>query len=129
MILLDTSFLIDYFRGIDGAQTIVDDDVPVITTITYHEILAGAKRSKGRSEERFFRNFFQKIDILGFDSHAAEESGTIAAKLAALGTPVNTMDVLIAGIALAQGVTDIVTGDEDFLEIEKISDIRVRIFP
>ncbi len=38
------------------------------------------------------------------------------------------MDLLIAGIAIANGVEKIATRDKDFLEIEKITDLEVIIY-
>ena len=102
MIVLDTSFLIDLFKGERKTLSIVDSDVAT-TVITYHEILSGIKHKKAKKEEMFFRRFFSKIKILEFDLNAAEKSSEIMADLLTAGRPVNTLDVLIAGIAIANG--------------------------
>ena len=130
MIVLDTSFLIDYFRGVEATHDLVDeDDVDVaITTITYHEILTGLKRRKSKKEEKFFKRFFSEVRILPFDVKAAEESSSIAVRLMALGKEVNALDILIAGIAIANGAEKIVTRDSDFEEIAKVSDIEVILY-
>ncbi|BAJ50778.1 hypothetical protein CSUB_C0921 [Candidatus Caldarchaeum subterraneum] len=47
---------------------------------------------------------------------AAEESSEIAARLLASGKEVNALDILIAGIAVANGIEKIATRDKDFLE-------------
>ena len=129
MIVLDTSFLIDYFRGIEVTRDLVDpaEDVAV-TVITYHEVLTGLKRKKNKREEKFFRKFFSEVRILPFDVRAAEESSSVAAKLMAVGKAVNTLDLLIAGIAIANGADKIVTRDLDFVEIAKVSDIDVVVY-
>jgi predicted nucleic acid-binding protein len=46
MILLDTSFLIDYFKGVEETSKIVSGRECVTTVITYHEIMAGVRRLK-----------------------------------------------------------------------------------
>ena len=46
----------------------------------------------------------------------------------AVGKAVNSMDVIIAGIALANGAEKIVTRDKDFVEISKVSDLEVLIY-
>lgn len=120
MIVLDTSFLIDLFKGERRTLSILDSDVAT-TIITYHEILSGIKHKKAKKEEMFFRRFFSKIKILEFDLNAAERSSEIMADLLIAGRPVNTLDVLIAGIAIANGAEKIATRDKDFMEISKVS--------
>ena len=128
MIVLDTSFLIDYFKGVKATQGLVYEDDIAITTITYHEILTGLKRKKSKKGEKFFKRFFSEVRILPFDVKAAEESSNIAARLMALGREVNALDILIAGIAIANGAEKIITRDSDFEEIAKVSDIEVVLY-
>ena len=120
MIVLDTSFLIDLFKGERRTLSIVNFDVAT-TVITYHEILSGIKHKKAKKEEMFFRRFFSKIKILEFDLNAAEKSSEIMADLLTAGRPVNTLDVLIAGIAITNGAEKIATRDKDFREISEVS--------
>ena len=129
MIVLDTSFLIDYFRGIEVTYDMVnEEDEVAITTITYHEILTGLRRKKSKKEEKFFKRFFSEVKVLPFDIKAAEESSSIAAKLVAVGREVNALDILIAGIAVANGAEKIITRDPDFEEIAKVSDIEAVLY-
>ncbi len=128
MIVLDTSFLIDYFKGVKTTQGLVDEDDIAITTITYHEILTGLKRKKSKKEKKFFKKFFSGVRILPFDVKAAEESSNISARLMALGREVNALDILIAGIAIANGAEKIITRDSDFEEIAKVSDVEVVLY-
>ncbi len=129
MIVLDTSFVIDYFRGVEATYGLVDEDDDVATTaITYHEIITGLKRKRSKKEEKFFKRFFSEVKILPFDVRAAEESSSIAARLMAIGREVNALDILIAGIAIANGADKIITRDPDFKEIAKVSDIEVLLY-
>jgi len=129
MIVLDTSFIIDYFRGIKATYDLVDEEDDIaITTITYHEIMTGLKRKRSKREEKFFKRFFSKVEILPFDVKAAEESSNIAARLMAIGKEVNALDILIAGIAIANGADKIITRDLDFEEIAKVSDINIVLY-
>ena len=41
---------------------------------------------------------------------------------------VNSLDVLIAGIAIANGAEKIVTGDKDFVEISKVSELKTLLY-
>ena len=117
MIILDTSFLIDFFRGEEGTQAIIRTDVAT-TAITYHEIFSGIKHRKAKKEGEFFRRFFSRIRILDFDLNAALSSGKA----------VNALDVLIAGIAIANGADKIATRDGDFGEISKIAELEVHVY-
>lgn len=124
MIIVDTSFLIDFFRGIQSTKPYANNDF-VTTTISFHEIMTGIKRKKAKKEKQYFTRFFGEIPLLCFDRKAAEYSSEISAKLASIGKSVNALDILIAGIALSNGISEILTKDSDFLEIQKVCDIDV----
>lgn len=123
-VLLDTSFLIDYFKGKNKTSEIVYSDTAT-TVINYHEILSGVKHRKARKEETFFRRFFTEIDVLDFDLKSAEKSSEIMARLLREGKIVNSLDVLISGIALANGIEKIASADKDFDEISKITGLEI----
>ena len=124
MILLDTGFLIDFFKGEKRTQSIIGRDVAT-TVITYHEILTGLKHKKAEKEGTFFKDFFSKIRIYDFDLAAAEASSDIMAKLLSSGRVVNALDVLIAGIAIANHAEHVATTDSDFLELIKVVDLEL----
>jgi len=126
MIVLDTSVLIDYFRG--KSFDIVENSDAVTTVITYHEIISGIKHKKAKKEEIFFRRFFSDIKVLDFDLKASEESSEIMARLLNIGKIINTLDVLIAGIAVTNGADKIVSKDKDFLEISKVTGLEIEVY-
>lgn len=127
MIILDTSALVDYFKGVEKTREFMDNDVTT-TVITYYEILSGVKHRKARKEEQFFRRFFSEIDILDFNLKAAEEASSIMGRLLSIGTPVNSVDVFIAGIAVVNGAEKIVSRDKNFISIGKVSDLEVLVY-
>ncbi len=128
MIILDTSALVDYFKGVEKTREFMDNDVTT-TVITYYEILSGGvKHRKARKEEQFFRRFFSEIDILDFNLKAAEEASSIMGRLLSIGTPVNSVDVLITGIAVINGAEKIVSRDINFISIGKVSDLEVLVY-
>ena len=127
MIVLDTSALIDFFRGIEKTREFMDKDVAT-TVISYYEILLGVKHRKARKEEQFFRRFFSEIEVLDFDRKAAEEASEIMGRLLSLCTLVNSTDVLIAGIAIVSGAEKIVSRDRDFISIGKVSELDVLVY-
>lgn len=127
MIILDTSALVDYFKGVEKTREFMDNDVTT-TVITYYEILSGVKHRKARKEEQFFRRFFSEIDILDFNLKAAEEASSIMGRLLSIGTPVNSVGVLITGIAVINGAEKIVSRDINFISIGKVSDLEVLVY-
>ncbi len=128
MIVLDTSVLIDYFKGKNKSFDIVENSDVVTTVVTYHEILSGIKHKKAKKEEIFYRRFFSDIKVLDFDMKASEESSEIMARLLNIGKIVNTLDVLIAGIAVTNGADKIVSRDKDFLEISKVTGLEIEVY-
>lgn len=127
MIILDTSALIDLFRGGNEILKSLDGDV-ASTTISYHEIYVGIKRQKAMAEERFFRRLFSDIKILNLDRSSAERSSEIMSRLMAIGISVNAFDVLIAGIAEANGAETLITRDRDFESIAKVSELNIKVY-
>jgi predicted nucleic acid-binding protein len=128
MIVVDTSVLIDFFKGKNKSFDISENSEAVTTTITYHEIFSGLKHKKAKKEEMFFRRFFSDIIILDFDLMASEESSEIMARLLSIGKTVNTLDVLIAGIAVTNGADKIISRDRDFLEISKVTELDIEVY-
>lgn len=126
MIVLDTSFLIDYFRNEELSSFIPDGEKACVTVISYYEIMAGIRRLKSPREEKFFRHFFSDVEILDFDLAAADIASWIGARMAQEGNRVNAFDILIAGIAVAHHAAVIVTADADFREIAKYTAIEIR---
>lgn len=128
MIVLDTSFLIDYFRNEDIAHLLPEGEKAAVTTISYYEIIAGIQRLKSPREEKFFRHFFSDVEILDFDLTAADIASGIGARMAKEGNRVNAFDILITGIALAHHAEIIITADTDFNEIAKYAGIEIRVY-
>jgi len=128
LIVLDTSFIIDYFRGNTRSFEIISDSDVATTVIAYHEIFSGIKHRKGKNEEKVYRRFFSDIRILDFDLRASQESSEIMARLLSIGKAVNVLDVLIAGIAIANGAEKIVSRDRDFLEISRVTELEIEVY-
>ena len=67
----------------------------------------------------------QEREFLVLDSAATEEASKIMGALLRIGKPINALDVLISGIAVANGADEIVTSDKEFQTIEKVANISV----
>jgi tRNA(fMet)-specific endonuclease VapC len=65
----------------------------------------GAERRKSAKIHRFIDVFTASVAVTPFDETCAAGYGAIASELARRGTPIGTLDVLIAAHALAIGAT------------------------
>ncbi len=121
--LLDTNTCVHYLRY--GAGSPVDarlaaatpGDV-VLCSVVVAELLFGALRSRdvarNLADVRAFVAGFRSLD---FDAQAAEAYAGVRADLAAKGTPIGPNDLLIAAIALANGLTLVTHNTAEFSRV------------
>lgn len=131
MILLDTSFIIDLYKGVDSTKPLLGElrgRSVATTTVSVFEVLAGVHHLRLKEEERHFARFFSTVRLLSVDRPSAEQASRIMGELMRIGKQVNALDAIIAGIALANKAEAMVTRDEDFLEIAKVADLNVRTY-
>ena len=132
MIVLDTSATIDFLKGdkevVDSIESTQKSSGPLaITTITLFELLHPIYHRKLERHERIIRAFSRQIPVLGLDFAAAEESARLMGSLLRIGRPVNALDVLVAGIAVSNGVHGLITRDKDFEDISKVTGLRILV--
>lgn len=132
MILFDTSAVIHFLKKGAKTKELAEGEERsggrlATTSISLFELLSPIYHWKLQREERVLRSFIRSILVLGLDFQSAEEASKIMGSLLRLGKPVNALDVLIAGIGISNNADLVVTKDKDFLEIEKVSDLRVEL--
>ncbi len=132
MILFDTSAIIDFLKGGVKVKSIVEEvernrESVYTTVISQYELLTPVYHKGIKFEERNIRAFLRRSVVLPLDQNAAEESSRIMGGLFKLGLPVNALDTLIAGIAIATGADKIATLDRDFEQIAKITELDIVI--
>jgi tRNA(fMet)-specific endonuclease VapC len=88
-----------------------------ISAIVAHELYYGAFKSQ-RVDENLQRLGQIRLEILSLDREDAEAAGKIRAALKKAGTPIGPYDVLIAGQALARGLTLVTNNVGEFQRIE-----------
>ena len=66
--------------------------------------------------------FLSIVEILPFDTGAAEEYGNICAFLRKKGTPIGTMDMLISAHAKSEGLTVVTHNTREF---ERVSELKL----
>ena len=75
-------------------------DQVCISAVTYAELIYGVDRSSSKRINRpIVDDFVQYLDVIKWSKEAAECYGKVRAKLETSGTPIGTMDMMIAAHA------------------------------
>src|SRR5437016_3127088 len=83
-----------------------------ISAVTEGELRYGvARRPEATALHKIVQEFLLRVDILSWDSAAAEEYGRLRAMLEREGQPIGNLDLTIAAQALSYGLT-LVTHDQ-----------------
>lgn len=94
-----------------------------ISSITLAELEYGVKASAAPEKNSIaLMKFLSIVEILPFDTGAAEEYGNICAFLRKKGTPIGTMDMLISAHAKSEGVTVVTHNTREF---ERVPDLKL----
>lgn len=114
--LVDTDILSFFFKGDTNvverfAEYLGQFDVINISLITYYEVTAGLKFRQAEKQLRDFEEFVRNNTIIHISEESARISAEIYAQLRQSGITIGTSDILIAGIALENGLT-LVTNNE-----------------
>ncbi len=121
--LLDTNSCVDHLRGghasnVTARLVAATPGSVVLCSVVVAELLYGAYRSAHQhqtlSQVQVFCRPFQSLP---FDDRAADEYGRIRAHLAGLGTLIGPNDLLIASIALANGLILVTHNTSEFSRV------------
>ncbi|MBM4311144.1 MAG: type II toxin-antitoxin system VapC family toxin [Deltaproteobacteria bacterium] len=89
-----------------------------ISSITVAELLYGVEKSAMPDKNRdALDEFLAPFEIMPFDDRAAEVYGRIRAVLERKGTPIGSMDMLIAAHALSLGVMLVTNNAKEFKRV------------
>lgn len=101
-------------------QRINPEDV-CISSVTYAELVHGVEKSNAVEKNRFaLALLLSKIEILSFDVNAANEYGKIRADLERKGTPIGTLDMMIAGHAKSVDCIVVTNNVKEFCRIDNL---------
>lgn len=90
-----------------------------ISSVTYAELVNGVEKSQAIEKNRLaLALLLANIEILDFDSSAAEDYGKIRAYLEKCGTPIGPLDMMIAGHAKSLGYTIVTNNTKEFNRIK-----------
>ena len=86
------------------------------------ELFYGLEFSASREENTLrLRRGLKQIKCWPFDRAAAETYGRVAAELKRRGRPMQTIDIMIAAIALSLGASTVITTDSDLAAVPGLS--------
>ena len=122
--LLDSNAVIVLLKGHAGFSARLRRHRPedvAISAVVAHELYYGAYQGR-RTAENLPRVEALRFEILDFDREDARQAGRIRAALAAAGTPIGPYDVLIAGQAVARGLTLITHNTR---ELQRVENLRI----
>ena len=92
-----------------------------ISSITLSELLYGvSKSSKPDQNQVALMQFVAPLEILPYDDEAAQNYGDLRAQLEKRGTPIGSLDMLIAAHALSIACTLITNNEKEFIRVPKL---------
>jgi len=127
MYLLDTDTCIHILRGnarvLDVVQGNREECIGVSLMSLYELELGVLKATQWKERKRLsLDNLKKEFLIIPFDETEMQSSARVRASLEALGSPIGSIDYLIAGTALAHDLT-VVTGNEK--EFKRVEGLRI----
>ena len=94
-----------------------------ISSITLSELRYGVAKSKHQEKNtKALDEFITPLEIVSFDEEAAHAYGEIRANLEKAGTPIGSMDMLIAAHAVSLGIPLV---NHNTREFERITSLNV----
>ncbi len=89
-----------------------------ISSITLAELRYGVAKSAHREKNaKALNEFIIPLEVVSYDESAAQAYGDIRASLEKAGTPIGSMDMLIAAHALSLGIPLVTNNTREFLRI------------
>ena len=123
--LIDTNILSFFFRNhslvVERFQAYLNDHDKInISIITYYEIVSGLKHRDAQKQLTSFQEFVSYNTVLPLSTSFATISADIYANLRNKGMPIDDIDILIAGIAIANHLIIVTNNIRDFGKIENL---------
>ena len=92
-----------------------------ISSVTYAELIYGVEKSRAIDKNRLALTLLlANIEVLDFNTAAAECYGKIRAELEKQGTPIGALDMLIAGHALSLNYTVVTNNMKEFSRVQNL---------
>ena len=115
--LLDADTVSFALRGQGRVASRLVQHVPsevCVSAITLAELAFGVETKNSARLRRAVRAFLADVAVVPFGEAAAERFGVVAAAFARAGTPIGTLDTLLAAQALSLGLTVVTNNTRHF---------------
>lgn len=118
--LLDTDTVSYVLRGHGPAASRLTAHSPsevCISALTVGELRYGAERRRSRRLHKIIDVFIASVEVAPFDAACCAAYGRVQAALESKGTPIGTLDTLIASHALALNLTLVSNNSKHFSKV------------
>jgi tRNA(fMet)-specific endonuclease VapC len=128
--LLDTDVCIGVLRQHRGIVERLSQFAPTdcaISMVTVYELFCGVEKAQDPARERLkVHRFVSTLIELPLDRATAETAARIRIDLERRGQPIGPYDLLIAGQALAKGLTLVTNNTQEF---QRVSGLKLESWP
>lgn len=123
--LIDTNILSFFFWNhslvVERFQAYLKEHEKInISIITYYEVVSGLKHRDAQKQLISFEEFVSYNTVVPLTTNSTKISADIYANLRNKGTPIDDIDILIAGIAIANDLIIVTNNVRDFGKIENL---------
>lgn len=123
--LVDTNILSLFFRGhpqvvAECEAYLTEHDTINFSIITYYEIVSGLNHRDAHNQLTLFLEFAAQNKIVPLTQRVADVAASVYADLRKSGQPIDDIDVLIAGAAIANGLTLVTDNRKHFDRIAQL---------
>jgi tRNA(fMet)-specific endonuclease VapC len=92
-----------------------------VSVVTYAELIYGVERSSSKRINRpIIEDFVRHLDVMNWDTEAADQYGVIRAELEAAGTPIGAMDMMIAAHAKSIKAVLVTNNQKHFTKVKRL---------
>lgn len=124
--LLDTNVISDFVRGYAGVDTRLKATPPgeiAVSSITVMEIEYGLALEPARARRiaPVIGALLGAVRVLPFSRADVRSAGVVRAALRSKGRPIGPYDVLLAGCALARGLTLVTTSTREMQRVDALA--------
>jgi tRNA(fMet)-specific endonuclease VapC len=125
MYILDTNTLIYYFKGqgqvAQNFLNVTPQEI-IISTIVIFELQVGIAKSNSPAKRiQQLQQILNAVNVVDFDRDMATAAANIRAQLEQQGTPIGSMDTLIAGTAMSLQATLVTHNLREFSRVSGLT--------
>ena len=125
--MLDTNVLVYVINARPHHEAVLErfDREPLedlaVSSITLAELRYGIAKSRRRGANRkALRQALDALNVMPFDTRAADTYGTVRSELEAAGEPIGPLDTLIAAHALSLKLTLVTSNTREFSRVRRL---------